>query len=117
MAVIAAVFSESPAFTWFVLPVLIFLARITDVSLGTVRLIFVSRGYKLLAPLVGFFEVLIWILAIGQIPFIINVFISIKGGKKITNDNPWDATTLEWATPTPPPHGNFTIEPVAQRGP
>jgi cytochrome c oxidase subunit I len=56
-------------------------------------------------------------LAISQIPFIINVFYSIKGGKKITNDNPWDATTLEWQTPTPPPHGNFDVVPTVHRGP
>jgi cytochrome c oxidase subunit I len=56
-------------------------------------------------------------LAISQIPFIINVFYSIKGGKKIANDNPWDATTLEWQTPTPPPHGNFTVVPTVHRGP
>ncbi|MEN6427451.1 MAG: DUF2179 domain-containing protein [Phycisphaerales bacterium] len=67
MAVIASVLPDGPVYSWVVLPALIFLARITDVSLGTVRLIFVSRGYKLLAPLAGFFEVLIWILAIGQI--------------------------------------------------
>ena len=54
-------------FTWIVLPFLIFVARILDVSIGTVRLIFVSRGFKYLAPLFGFFEVLIWILAMGQI--------------------------------------------------
>jgi len=54
-------------YTWFVLPALIFLARIADVSIGTVRVIFVSRGFKYLAPIVGFFEVLIWLLAIGQI--------------------------------------------------
>jgi uncharacterized protein YebE (UPF0316 family) len=54
-------------FTWIVLPILIFIARILDVSIGTVRLIFVSRGFKYLAPLFGFFEVLIWILAMGQI--------------------------------------------------
>jgi uncharacterized protein YebE (UPF0316 family) len=54
-------------FAWVVLPVLIFLARIADVSLGTVRLILVSRRLKYLAPLAGFFEVLIWIVAIGQI--------------------------------------------------
>ena len=60
-------FSSAGVFRWFVLPVLIFVARILDVSLGTVRLIFVSRGFKFLAPAVGFFEVLIWILAIGQI--------------------------------------------------
>jgi uncharacterized protein YebE (UPF0316 family) len=58
---------ESHLYSWVVLPVLIFLARISDVTLGTVRLIFVSRGFKYLAPLTGFFEVLIWILAIGQI--------------------------------------------------
>jgi len=67
MAVIAALFPDTPIYSWVVLPVLIFLARITDVSLGTVRLIFVSRGYKYLAPFAGFFEVLIWILVIGQI--------------------------------------------------
>ena len=38
-------------------------------------------------------------------------------GKKVTSDNPWQATTLEWATPTPPPHGNFLTEPVACRDP
>jgi cytochrome c oxidase subunit I len=58
-----------------------------------------------------------FVLALGQLPFIVNVFMSIKGGKKIPNDNPWDATTLEWATPTPPPHGNFTFDVTAERGP
>ena len=58
---------QSPVFAWVILPALIFLARILDVSLGTVRLIFVSRGMKYLAPITGFFEVLIWILVIGQI--------------------------------------------------
>lgn len=64
---IAVLFPDTPVYSWVVLPLLIFLARITDVSLGTVRLIFVSRGYKFLAPIAGFFEVLIWILVIGQI--------------------------------------------------
>jgi len=67
MAVVAVLFPGTPIFSWVVLPILIFLARITDVSLGTVRLIFVSRGFKYLAPIAGFFEVLIWILVIGQI--------------------------------------------------
>ena len=49
------------------LPILIFLARVCDVSLGTIRIIFVSKGIKYLAPLVGFFEILIWLLAISQI--------------------------------------------------
>ena len=56
-------------------------------------------------------------LAVAQIPFVINFFISIRNGKKIQSDNPWNATTIEWATPTPPPHGNFAEEPVAYRGP
>jgi uncharacterized protein YebE (UPF0316 family) len=54
-------------FTWILLPVLIFTARICDVSLGTIRVIFVSRGYRYLAPLLGFFEISIWLLAISQI--------------------------------------------------
>jgi len=56
-------------------------------------------------------------MAIAQVPFIINFFWSIKNGKKVESDNPWDATTLEWATPTPPPHGNFLEEPVCYRDP
>jgi uncharacterized protein YebE (UPF0316 family) len=58
---------DSAFFTWFLLPVLIFIARVSDVSLGTVRVIFITRGMKYLAPIVGFFEVIIWLLAIGQI--------------------------------------------------
>jgi uncharacterized protein YebE (UPF0316 family) len=63
----ALIVPQSAWFTWVILPLLIFLARIMDVSIGTVRLIFVSRGLKYLAPVAGFFEVLIWILVIGQI--------------------------------------------------
>jgi len=59
--------NDSWAFTWVFLPLLIMLARICDVSIGTMRLIFVSKGYKFYAPLLGFFEVIIWLLAIGQI--------------------------------------------------
>lgn len=58
---------DSNLFTYLILPLLIFLARIMDVTLGTIRIVFVSRGKKFLAPLFGFFEVLIWLLAIGQI--------------------------------------------------
>ena len=60
-------FFSSDVITWVVLPVLIFLARICDVSLGTIRVIFVSRGYRHLAPVLGFFEISIWLFAIGQI--------------------------------------------------
>jgi cytochrome c oxidase subunit I len=58
-----------------------------------------------------------WMLGLAQIPFIINFFCSIWKGRKVTSDNPWDATTLEWQTPTPPPHGNFAKPIVAHRGP
>ena len=59
--------ANSWVYTWITIPSLIFVARVIDVSLGTVRVIFVSRGLKYLAPVVGFFEILIWLLAIGQI--------------------------------------------------
>jgi uncharacterized protein YebE (UPF0316 family) len=49
------------------LPLLIFLARICDVTLGTLRIIFISKGKKGLAPLVAFFEVLIWIIVISEL--------------------------------------------------
>ena len=49
------------------LPLMIFFARIADVSIGTIRIIFVSKGEKYLAPLLGFFEVLIWILVMAKI--------------------------------------------------
>jgi cytochrome c oxidase subunit 1 len=48
-----------------------------------------------------------WCLGLSQIPFIINFFYSITNGKKVESPNPWKATTLDWQTPTPPPHGNF----------
>ena len=60
-------FFDSDIFVWVMLPVLIFLARICDVSIGTLRLIFVAKGFKHIAPLLGFFEVIIWLLAVGQI--------------------------------------------------
>ncbi len=60
-------FINNDLFTWVVLPLLIFFARIIDVSIGTMRLIFVSKGFKFLAPFLGFFEVIIWLMAIGQI--------------------------------------------------
>ena len=58
-----------------------------------------------------------WLLAVFQIPFIINLLISIFAGKKVQSDNPWESTTLEWQTPTPPGHGNFTKEIEVFRGP
>ncbi|PYJ00918.1 MAG: cytochrome C oxidase subunit I, partial [Verrucomicrobia bacterium] len=58
-----------------------------------------------------------WFLCLAQIPFIINLFWSMRHGKKIPSDNPWQATTIEWQTPTPPPHGNFDKPLEVHRGP
>ncbi len=75
-------------YAWILLPFLIFLARIVDQSLGTLRIIFVSRSMRKLAALVGFFESLIWLLAISQI--IQNLgnwvsFIAFAGGFSLGN--------------------------------
>jgi uncharacterized protein YebE (UPF0316 family) len=51
----------------FLLPILIFFARIADVSLGTLRITMVSRGYKLQSAVLGFFEVLIWVIVVAQL--------------------------------------------------
>ena len=53
--------------TWVILPFLIFCSRILDQSIGTLRVIFVSKGLKKIAPFLGFFEVIIWLLAVAQV--------------------------------------------------
>ncbi len=58
---------DSWSFTWIVLPIMIFIARILDVSIGTIRVIFIAKGNRTIAPILGFFEVSIWLLAIRQI--------------------------------------------------
>ena len=50
-----------------ILPLMIFFARIVDVSINTIRIIFVMSGRKWISTLLGFFESLVWLLAIGQI--------------------------------------------------
>jgi uncharacterized protein YebE (UPF0316 family) len=62
-----AMADHSWTFQWIILPLLIFLARITDQTIGTLRLIFLSKGYRMIAPLLGFFEVIIWLVAVSQI--------------------------------------------------
>ncbi len=57
-----------------------------------------------------------YLMAAFQLPFIFNFFRSIWAGEKVSQ-NPWHATTLEWAAPSPPPHGNFVSEPVVYRDP
>lgn len=60
-------FIGSEAFTLYGIPLLIALARMTDVSIGTLRIIFVSKGLRLWAPVLGFFEVSIWLMAISKV--------------------------------------------------
>lgn len=62
-----AAFLNSEIFKFVVLPLIIFSTRICDVTLDTLRIIYVSRGIKFLAAFIGFFEVLIWLFAITQI--------------------------------------------------
>jgi cytochrome c oxidase subunit 1 len=66
----------------------------------------------------AFMSVSAWCLGLAQIPFILNLFWSLKKGAKV-GSNPWDATTLEWsAAPSPPlPHKNFHEIPSVVRGP
>lgn len=57
-------------FSWFdfvILPILILMARVVDVSLDTIRVIMVAKGYRNLAPFVGFFQSLIWLITITRI--------------------------------------------------
>lgn len=61
---------------YIIIPLLIFLARIGDVSISTIRIIFVMSGKRNIAPILGFFEALIWLLAIGQIISNIDNFLS-----------------------------------------
>jgi uncharacterized protein YebE (UPF0316 family) len=50
-------------YAWVILPLLIFLARVGDVSMETIRVIYISKGIKYLAPIIAFFEIVIWLIA------------------------------------------------------
>ncbi|MCL2417530.1 MAG: DUF2179 domain-containing protein [Bacteroidales bacterium] len=57
--------------TWVILPLLIFCSRIIDQTIGTLRLVFLAKGHKNIAPILGFFESIIWILVVREV--IVNV--------------------------------------------
>jgi uncharacterized protein YebE (UPF0316 family) len=65
--IILETFYDSALFTYVALPFLIFIARIADVSLGTIRIVMISKGQKKWAPLLGFVEIFIWLLAMTKI--------------------------------------------------
>ena len=54
-----------------------------------------------------------YILATGFLLLFVNIFLSLRKGE-VAGENPWDAWTLEWATTSPPPHGNFRRLPVVR---
>ena len=60
-------FINGPIFLYLILPFLIILARIVDVSFGTVKIIFIARGYNKLVPLLSFFESFVWLIAVTRI--------------------------------------------------
>jgi len=75
--------TETFTYTYIILPSLIFIARVADVSIGTLRIVFISRGRQKIAPLLGFFEILIWVLAVTNIMQNLNnwiCYIAYAGG-------------------------------------
>ncbi|MEE8325852.1 MAG: cbb3-type cytochrome c oxidase subunit I [candidate division NC10 bacterium] len=86
---------------------------------GMMRRIYNPLQYEFLQslqPLNVFITYAAIVLFLGQLPFVVNFFWSLWAGKK-AEQNPWEANTLEWTTPSPPPHGNFEAIPVVYRGP
>jgi uncharacterized protein YebE (UPF0316 family) len=59
--------STDDVLNWIVIPLLIFLSRLTDVTLATLRNIFIHKGFRKIVPIIGFFEVLIWLIAMKQV--------------------------------------------------
>lgn len=69
-------FWNSDLYIWVGLPLLVFFARVFDVALGTMRIIYVSRGKRYLAPILGFIEVFVWITIVSQIVRSTNNFVA-----------------------------------------
>ena len=86
---------------------------------GEMRRLYNPFEYDFLKPHQGlhqFATIAAILLMVAQIPFLVNFFWSMFKGK-IADRNPWQANTLEWAAPSPPPHGNFDAVPSVYRGP
>lgn len=62
-----SVFAGFDYYSWVILPMIIFFSRVCDVSLGTIRHVFIAKGFRTIVPVLGFFEVLIWIIVVAQI--------------------------------------------------
>jgi cytochrome c oxidase subunit 1 len=86
---------------------------------GMMRRIANPTQYEFLKPFQPINEwitIAVILLLLSQIPLVINFFWSLVAGKA-AEQNPWKANTLEWSTPSPPPHGNFEVVPVVHRSP
>ena len=86
---------------------------------GHMRRIYNPTQYEFLLPMQHwnvFITVSALLLGASQFIFLGNFVWSLIAGKK-AEQNPWKANTLEWSAPTPPPHGNFEVQPVVYRGP
>jgi cytochrome c oxidase subunit 1 len=86
---------------------------------GHMRRIYNPTQYEFLQPMQHwnvFITISALILGASQLFFLFNFVWSLFAGKKAER-NPWQANTLEWSAPTPPPHGNFEVQPVVYRGP
>ncbi len=86
---------------------------------GMMRRLYDPTQYAYLAELQHwnqFISISVFLLAAVQTLYFANFFLSMKWGRK-AGENPWNANSLEWSTPSPPPHGNFQTMPVVYRGP
>ena len=86
---------------------------------GHIRRIYNPMQYEYLeqfGDMNVFITISAFCLAISQIPFLVNFLGSLFVGEK-ASENPWQANTLEWTAPSPPPHGNFAATPQVYRGP
>jgi cytochrome c oxidase subunit 1 len=86
---------------------------------GHMRRIYNPLQYEFIKPMQDWNVFITWsalILGASQIFFLWNFFYSLFAGRK-TEQNPWQANTLEWSAPTPAPHGNFLTTPTVYRGP
>ena len=87
---------------------------------GHMRRIYNPMQYDFLKPVQGinvFISISAFVLGSAQFLFLANIIWSGIKGKR-ASENPWNANTLEWTTPSPPPHGNWPgTVPVVYRGP
>ena len=77
-----------------------------------------GRSYDAFAGFDGSFAGQAWatvLLGVVQLVFIVNLIVSLRRGARVA-ENPWQATTLEWTTASPPPHDNFAATPTVHRG-